>query len=143
MSKTADLKSIDAQLKSEYEELEKAITEDDKKPIVTNIKSLLSLKLGLQKASLDARRMDKQDADEEERKRKSYDLEASKFAYQQAQDKQAKKDRRVDLIIKSLEIIVPVAVYATLAMVSFRLTYIDEGRVPSEMKDLLKNIVHH
>ena len=72
------------------------------------------------------------------------DFEQYKFAKDQGirmEDLKNKKwDRIANIGLKTLEIIVPLAVNATLVMMNFRLIYKDDGRVPSEMRDLMKNV---
>lgn len=57
-----------------------------------------------------------------------------------AEDKKDKRSFFVNMAIKSLEILVPLAINAGLVMMNFRLIYADDGRTPSEMKDLMKNV---
>lgn len=76
-----------------------------------------------------------------ELEKKNYDLEREKFEYEKSKDKTAKFDKIVDISIRVIEVIAPLAVYAGLVMMNFRLVYADDGRSPSDMKDLLKNVI--
>lgn len=52
----------------------------------------------------------------------------------------SKWDRITHISLKVLEIGAPLAVNAALVLLNLKLIYADDGRVPSEMKDLMKNI---
>ena len=54
--------------------------------------------------------------------------------------KRNKFDKFVNIGMKVMEIGLPLAVNTALVMLNFKLIYADDGRVPSEMKDLMKNI---
>lgn len=80
--------------------------------------------------------------DLEERK---YELERYKTHHDvDLADSEAKK-ARVDKIIDTgahlIEVTLPILVYAGLVLMNFRLVYKDEGRSPSDMKDLLRNVI--
>ena len=55
-------------------------------------------------------------------------------------NKKNKVDKIINISLKVLEIGLPLAVNAALVMFNFKLIYADDGRVPSEMKDLMKNV---
>ena len=52
----------------------------------------------------------------------------------------SKWDRISGIGIKLLEIGAPLAINALLVLMNFKLVYMDDGRVPSEMRDLMKNV---
>lgn len=54
--------------------------------------------------------------------------------------KKQKVDRWINVGIKALEIGLPLAINALLVFYNFRLIYADDGRVPSELKDLMRNV---
>lgn len=54
--------------------------------------------------------------------------------------KRNKFDKFVNIGMKVMEIGLPLAVNTALVMLNFKLIYADDGRVPSEMKDLMKNV---
>lgn len=49
-------------------------------------------------------------------------------------------DKIINIAMELLKIGIPLAIYTRLVMMNFRLVYADDGRVPSEMRDLMKNI---
>lgn len=53
---------------------------------------------------------------------------------------QKRVDRIIGIGMELLKIGLPLTIYTRLVMKNFRLVYADDGRVPSEMKDLMKNI---
>ncbi len=52
----------------------------------------------------------------------------------------SKWDKFINMGLRVLEIGLPLAINTALVMMNFRLIYADDGRVPSEMKDLMKNV---
>ena len=88
---------------------------------------------------------------EEEFNQKRYELEYRKLKLEEdrlaaetqdkiAQSKKERTDKVINTIIRVLEIGAPLAVNAALVLMNLRLVYIDDGRIPSEMKDLMKNV---
>ena len=55
-------------------------------------------------------------------------------------NKKNRVDKIVNIGLKVLEIGLPLAVNTALVMLNFKLIYADDGRIPSEMKDLMKNV---
>lgn len=66
-----------------------------------------------------------------------YQKEIEQFGYD---EKRNKKEIIINTMIRVLEISLPLAINAWLVLMQFRLVYKDDGRIPSEMKDLLKNV---
>ena len=84
----------------------------------------------------------------EERKVKTeeskLDLEIKKFKEdiltREGEIQQRRVDRIIGIGMELLKIGLPLTIYTRLVMKNFRLVYADDGRVPSEMRDLMKNI---
>lgn len=68
---------------------------------------------------------------------KKYDLEQE---YKIKENADAKKDRLINIGIKILEIGLPLTINTLLVLMNFKLIYVDDGRVPSELKDLMKSV---
>lgn len=72
------------------------------------------------------------------------ELEEQKFKESLRKDRIETQDKRIDRIIniglELLKVGLPLAIYSSLVMKNFRLVYADDGRIPSEMRDLMKNI---
>ena len=72
------------------------------------------------------------------------DLDLDRFKEEIRKEELERQERRIhkviDIGIEVTRIVLPLAVYANLVMRNFRLIYADDGRVPSEMKDLMKNV---
>lgn len=73
-------------------------------------------------------------------KEKYEDEKANNTILQIERDKKEKKNKIIDICLKVFEIAMPLAVNTALVLMNFRLIYKDDGRVPSEMKDLMKHI---
>ena len=108
------------------------------------------------KVNLESRKFNKQLRDEQEEKRQAFDekvrqtkleeerskLEKDRFEFDKQEASRNRKDKIIDTSVRILEIALPVFVYGWLAVASLRLTYKDEGHLPSDFKDFVKNIVH-
>ncbi len=58
-------------------------------------------------------------------------------------EKEIKKEKRnffLSILTKAAELLIPLSINTALVMMNFRLIYADDGRTPSEMKDLMKNV---
>lgn len=92
--------------------------------------------LDLEKVSIERERLDIET--------KRYDLDKEKYLFDMnnriADNKKNKIDRIVTTGLEVFKVLVPIAVFGGLTLMQFRLVYKDDGRVPSEMKDLIRSI---
>lgn len=66
-----------------------------------------------------------------------FELDRTKF---ESEKSKSKADKIYNSIVKGLEIGVPLVVNTALTLMLFRLIYKDDGRAPSELKDLMRHV---
>ena len=85
--------------------------------------------------------------DEANQKVLENDLEERKFEFDKANAKETlvndKKSKRLDIVVNLLGIVIPVAVYTGLSLLDLKLIYKDNGLPSTELKDFVKNVIHH
>lgn len=96
-------------------------------------------KLELEKARLEIERsrleIDNRRVDIEERK---LELDVN---LKNKEENKSKIDRWINVGLKIFEVGAPLIVFTSLTFWNFRLIYADDGRSPSELKDLMKNVL--
>lgn len=102
--------------------------EDNKNKYLTNV-DIERAKVEQKKLDIETKRLDIEEL--------KYRKEIAQIAYDENRNK---KDSIINTIVRVFEIGLPLAINAWLVLMQFRLVYKDDGRVPSEMKDLLKNV---
>lgn len=126
----------ESKLQLEEEKLEHQIQVDNAKLNLETLKFGHAQQMELDKIKLEERKIIVEEG--------KLALDVDKFKEDLAREHRESQEKRVDKLInigiRLLEIGLPLAVYTSLVMKNFRLVYADDGRVPSEMRDLMKNI---
>lgn len=119
---------------------------------VKNLYSIDKDKLSIERDKLDIDRnkisfeRDKLELDNNkfELEERRLELEESKFKEdilrERKEESKSRKDKLINIGLRVLEIGLPLVVYSSLVMKNFRLIYADDGRSPSELRDLMKNV---
>jgi len=117
------IKRSKIKIEQEKIELEQAKLELDKEKLELDItKSKLSQENDSNKIELD---------------KNKFDLDIEKFNFEK---KKSKKEKIFNIIIKGLEVGLPLLVYGTLSVLALKATYKDDVRVPSETWNFIKGV---
>ena len=130
------------------------VSMESKKLDIEKSKLSTQKKIDSRKLELEERKLENQNLIEEKRlelekwkleiETRRLELENQKLIKEEeaklAEAQKSKWDRIVNTGLRVLEIGAPLAINTILVLMSLKLVYVDDGRVPSEMKDLMKNI---